>query len=303
MNEASAPRVKFSIARQRSSRQTPCCASLTCELSPFTLTSTPDRSHLRAAYLLHDPLRDSCITPPPHLHQLCSIDPTPHARDPNTMAVIDETPGLELRVLVNGQSVREYDDHPVKVPPKTAEKYIEAQSDATFEIHYSFKAPFPADRPVSMIVTLDGSDIDEPIVRPDELYDPKGHLNTGPVSYDGSKWITQKYRFAPLHISKTPRVSRLQSMLTRPQQSVIKNPHPRTSRRSWNPSVSLRASSTFLTTRNATPKSTSPRKSSRSWTQWMRRLSRESHCRTKLCKISRRSSEVAGLTFLESRRF
>jgi hypothetical protein len=119
------------------------------------------------------------------------------------MAIIYETPGLEVQIHVNGEVVEEYDDRQAEVPPKTSESYIEAQSDATFEIHYSFKAPFAADRPVSMIVTIDGTDVDEPIVRPDELYDPKGHVSSGPISYDGKRWITQKYRFAPLCISKS----------------------------------------------------------------------------------------------------
>jgi hypothetical protein len=117
------------------------------------------------------------------------------------MAVIDETPGLEVQIHVNGEAAREYNARHAVVPPTTSESYIEAQSDAAFEIRYSFKAPFAADRPVSMIVTLDGTDVDEPIVRPDALYDAKGHVSSGPVSYDGERWITQKYRFAPLRIS------------------------------------------------------------------------------------------------------
>jgi hypothetical protein len=54
-----------------------------------------------------------------------------------------------------------------------------------------------------MLVTIDGKDVDEPIVRPDDLYHPDGHVSAGPISNDGDKWVKQKYRFAPLRISKS----------------------------------------------------------------------------------------------------
>jgi hypothetical protein len=130
------------------------------------------------------------------------------------MAIIDETAGLEVQIHVNGQVVREYDDHHAEVPVKTSEKYIEAQSDAKFEIHYTFQEPFAADRAVSMIVTIDGQDVDEPITQANDLYDPRGHLSTGPVWHDGKRWITQKYRFAPLRVSKGTHLLWLRRILT-----------------------------------------------------------------------------------------
>ncbi|KAF1937305.1 hypothetical protein EJ02DRAFT_458833, partial [Clathrospora elynae] len=116
------------------------------------------------------------------------------------MAVIDESPGLEVQIHVNGKPLHEYDDRHSEVPGKTSESYIEAQSDVNFEIHYSFKAPFPAGRPVSMIVTIDGKDVDEPFIRANELYNPQGHVSAGAISNDGEKWGLQKYYFAPIRI-------------------------------------------------------------------------------------------------------
>lgn len=101
------------------------------------------------------------------------------------MAVIDEASGLEVQVQVDGNPLREYIDRHTTVSEATSESYIEAKSDSTFEIHYSFKAPFPIDRPVSMIVTIDGKDVDEPLIRPDELYDANCHVSSGPISNDG----------------------------------------------------------------------------------------------------------------------
>ena len=72
------------------------------------------------------------------------------------MAIVDEAPGLEVHVQVDGNPLREYIDRHTTVSEAISESYIEAKSDSTFEVHYSFKAPFPVDRPVSLIVTIDG---------------------------------------------------------------------------------------------------------------------------------------------------
>lgn len=53
-----------------------------------------------------------------------------------------------------------------------------------------------------MLVTLDGKDIDEPLIRPPELYDPKGHTSSGPVHQSGSTWKLRKYRFGCIRIGK-----------------------------------------------------------------------------------------------------
>ncbi|KAI5379955.1 hypothetical protein J4E82_001502 [Alternaria postmessia] len=101
------------------------------------------------------------------------------------MAIVDEVPGLEIQIYVNGNPLREYVDQHAAVSEATSESYIEVHSNSSFEIHYSFKAPFPVDRPVSMIVTMDGKDIEEPLILPCELYNQEGHFSSGPISNDG----------------------------------------------------------------------------------------------------------------------
>lgn len=119
------------------------------------------------------------------------------------MAIVDEVPGLEIQIYVHGNPLREYVDQHAAVSEATSESYIEVHLNSAFEIHYSFKAPFPVDRPVSMIVTIDGKDIDEPLIRPCELYNQEGHVSSGPISNDGRNWSTKSYRFSPLDISRT----------------------------------------------------------------------------------------------------
>ncbi|KAF2833541.1 hypothetical protein CC86DRAFT_415385 [Ophiobolus disseminans] len=116
------------------------------------------------------------------------------------MAVIDGIPGLEVRIVTNERPLFEHEDRDTQVSPKTVERYIEAQSNAEYEIHYSFKKPFPGNRPVSMIVTIDGKDVDEPMIRPFELFDPKGHVSYGPISQQAVGWVVQNYYFSKINI-------------------------------------------------------------------------------------------------------
>ncbi|KAH7084824.1 hypothetical protein BKA63DRAFT_573833 [Paraphoma chrysanthemicola] len=119
------------------------------------------------------------------------------------MPVIADVQGLEVHIIVDGQPLYEWQDRDAKVSPKTEERYIEAQSNKEFQIHYSFKPPFPSDRPVSMIVTIDGLDVDEPLTRPFELFEPTGHTSYGPISSLGSEWVVRNYKFAPIQIRES----------------------------------------------------------------------------------------------------
>lgn len=117
------------------------------------------------------------------------------------MAVLDTVPGLEVQVVVRDQPLHEYEDCDVHVPKDTIERYVEAQTNANFEIRYSFAQPFPTDRAVSMLITIDGNDVDEPLLRPSELFDIKGHTSSGPV-YKSGLWKVRKYRFRGIRIGK-----------------------------------------------------------------------------------------------------
>ncbi|RAR02987.1 hypothetical protein DDE83_008388 [Stemphylium lycopersici] len=119
---------------------------------------------------------------------------------PATMAIIQKTPGLQVQIRVNDRPLREYIDQHTQVAEKIQERYIEATSNAAFEIHTQFTPPFPTNRPVSMIVTIDGKDVDEPFIRAEELHARSGHVSAGPISYNGREWFSQKYQFAALSI-------------------------------------------------------------------------------------------------------
>lgn len=116
------------------------------------------------------------------------------------MAILDACPGLEVRVFVDDKPLHEYNDRYAKVARNASERYIEVATGNEFRIYYSFKPPFPATRSVSTIITIDGRDIDEPVVHPKQLFDPEGHTSAGPVAQVGSRWSLRPYCFASLEI-------------------------------------------------------------------------------------------------------
>jgi hypothetical protein len=70
-----------------------------------------------------------------------------------------------------------------------------------YKVLLRFKSPFPTDLPVEVIVAIDGKDMDEMLIRQDELYEEEGHVSMGPISNTEEKWRKQRYRFATLDTS------------------------------------------------------------------------------------------------------
>jgi hypothetical protein len=171
------------------------------------------------------------------------------------MVALEDVPGLDVQIAVNGEILREYQDRDAKVSDKTIERYVEAESNANFEIRYSFKQPFPADRTVSMMVTIDGKDLDEPIIRPYELFEAKGHASRGPISRVGDGWVVQPYCFAPIDISKSFRMPASDQFSDIRQESAARQPSAICPRISCRLSASSLAASTSSTTQSTTQSS------------------------------------------------
>ncbi|KAL5120469.1 hypothetical protein ACEQ8H_001487 [Pleosporales sp. CAS-2024a] len=119
------------------------------------------------------------------------------------MAVLDSVPGLEVQIVVHDEALQEYQDRlSANVAEKSVESYVEAQSGARFQIRYHFTPPFPADRPLSAHVTIDGQYLDAGIIWPFELFNHQGHMSRGTLSQVGQHWMLQPYLFAPIKITK-----------------------------------------------------------------------------------------------------
>ena len=117
------------------------------------------------------------------------------------MAVIPDLPGVEANIVVDGETLKEYNDD-IPSPPKTISKYIEAKSGAVFEIEFKYTPPFSNKRAVSMIVAVDGNELDEPLLRPREILKKQGHRSCGPLSSNGRLSSVQRYSFSALDIGQ-----------------------------------------------------------------------------------------------------
>jgi len=122
------------------------------------------------------------------------------------MAVLGGLPGLEVRVMVNGEPLKEYTDTFVdEEEAKTVIKYIEAVSGANFEISCRFTRPYPhRDVVNSAHVELDGEGVGGRIIRKSYLQPlPRGYTASikGRTTGQGQKWLEEKFRFAELNIS------------------------------------------------------------------------------------------------------
>ena len=117
------------------------------------------------------------------------------------MALHPDIHGLEATIVVDGKPSEEYDER-APVARKNVERYIVAESGATFEVHFRFSHPFADTYPVTVLVTVDGEDLDEPLIRADELYNTDGHISAGPISNVNKVFRKQKYRFAEINIGE-----------------------------------------------------------------------------------------------------
>ncbi|KAI1173287.1 hypothetical protein F4777DRAFT_600758 [Nemania sp. FL0916] len=85
------------------------------------------------------------------------------------MAILDEVPGIEVTVLVNGRPATEFDD-PDSCGYPVVSKYIEAIDDATFKIKVKINPDLYAWKPVSHWLRartgIDGREISRSVIKP-----------------------------------------------------------------------------------------------------------------------------------------
>ena len=80
------------------------------------------------------------------------------------MAVLPDCPGLKVEVVVDRESLKEYDDNEGQQPEgsrsKSITKYIEAVSGAQFAIRSTFAKSFSKKYDVEISISVDGHEID-----------------------------------------------------------------------------------------------------------------------------------------------
>jgi len=114
------------------------------------------------------------------------------------MAIHRDYPNLTAEIVVNGVTLREYDDHE-KPPPKTTTTYVEVASEDYFGVRYAIPAELFEEHSVMATVIVEG-EVLQRISQNKKLYEGKGA--TGLVERSGaviaSKSFEQRLRFAKL---------------------------------------------------------------------------------------------------------
>ncbi|KAF2872366.1 hypothetical protein BDV95DRAFT_661569 [Massariosphaeria phaeospora] len=115
------------------------------------------------------------------------------------MAILPDCPGLEVKIVVDGEPLKEYEDDGTPAP-KSVTKYIEAVSDAKFEINYAFNKDYPHAYDVRVVVKLDGQQVDDSLDPYSTLFRDGGHTVSGATSCLDGKWFMADFRFSQLTI-------------------------------------------------------------------------------------------------------
>ncbi|KAF2491026.1 hypothetical protein BU16DRAFT_141592 [Lophium mytilinum] len=118
------------------------------------------------------------------------------------MAILNDLPGLKVEIVVNGQTLKEYDDddEDPEEKPRTVTKYIEATSGASFEVRFTFTRLFSLSMySFAMDIYLDGKFMDNMCIQKNDLF--KGPIElTGVRSKKGEQWYLEKFCFSKLAI-------------------------------------------------------------------------------------------------------
>ena len=112
---------------------------------------------------------------------------------------ITSVPGLRVNIVVNGKELQEYDDDEDEAAkPNTVTKYVEAISNATFEIRCYISSLFPhSTHDIKVSVYLDGNPIEGAILLQDKIFRPF-HTLSGACTSEGGRWFERKFCFSEI---------------------------------------------------------------------------------------------------------
>lgn len=117
------------------------------------------------------------------------------------MAVLPHQPGVKVHVAINGSVMPEYDDEEPEVP-NTTTKYIEAISDAHFEVRFAFSYPFQTQHGVHVILYLDGVRVRSRTFKESDLLGFRGrerwHTYRRTHFRENGETYTQDFQFSTL---------------------------------------------------------------------------------------------------------
>jgi hypothetical protein len=156
---------------------------------------------LQAAHRFTKGLLPSALHPLLHTH----FDEQSNTID---MVTPPSCPGLNVEVIVDGQSLQEYDEiDEGPVAPNTVTKYIEARSNAYFAVRVRINDdfPFPASD-LELKAKIDQQHVSRGLIAAKYLFDPRGNFAEGKkVHLSASNDVLHKFRFIALDLGECRR--------------------------------------------------------------------------------------------------
>ncbi|CBX92127.1 hypothetical protein LEMA_P048330.1 [Plenodomus lingam JN3] len=116
------------------------------------------------------------------------------------MAILEGCPGLEVCIVVKGESLREYPEDETSSPTvKTT--YIEAQTGAEFSMCSKFTTPFPSSYGVEISTTVDGY-TSARTYGAHELFRREGFTKFSVGFHEDGMWFRRNHCFTRLNIEE-----------------------------------------------------------------------------------------------------
>ncbi|KAF2441903.1 hypothetical protein P171DRAFT_488338 [Karstenula rhodostoma CBS 690.94] len=112
------------------------------------------------------------------------------------MTILTGVPWLQVRVIVDGKALKEYDDPKSAKAPTETSKYIEARSKKNFKIRADFSRKFTTVYDVATKLCVDGVEVDETHVQKLALQPNYRHEVKGALSCIGGVTEVSFFRFA-----------------------------------------------------------------------------------------------------------
>jgi len=118
------------------------------------------------------------------------------------MAILKSCPGLKVEVIANGIPLREYTNGDLNDPQATITRYVEANTEGTFEVLYQFLDEYVATYGVGAEVRLDGIKVDSSLIRSQNLKGKGGFSASGIESKINGRWYTSKLVFSSFTVGE-----------------------------------------------------------------------------------------------------
>ena len=118
------------------------------------------------------------------------------------MAVLNSCPGLEVTIVSNDKTLREFPDDQAEDGNNSITHYVEVESDGTFQINLQVTDAYRSRHGIGVDIRLDGQNADRSLILLKNLQKPGGHVFSGAQSKVNGKWFVSDFKFSQFVLGK-----------------------------------------------------------------------------------------------------